>query len=68
MPKKYSINKTGGDVQPAKGNMFESLEDVARYLQKNNIKIDAPNDENMVQVLNKYGVLNNPIGKYTFSI
>ena len=43
--------------------MFNDLEEVARHLQRNGIKIDTPNDPKMAEVLGKYGVLNGPIGK-----
>ena len=53
----------GANVETAKGGMFNDLEEVARHLQRNGIKIDTPNDPKMAEVLGKYGVLNSPIGK-----
>merc|ERR1712179_262262 len=48
----------GIDVKPAKGQMFSSLTDVAKYLKTLGLKIDAPSDSNMAGILNSYGVLN----------
>lgn len=42
--------------------MFDSLEDVARHLQKIGGKLDAPGDPKMAEILGKYGVLNNQKG------
>ena len=57
----------GANVEAAKGGMFNDLEEVARHLQRNGIKIDTPNDPKMAEVLGKYGVLNQPIGKRMIS-
>merc|ERR1712080_226134 len=48
----------GIDVRPAKGQMFSSLTDVAKYLHTIGAKIDTPNDANMAGILNAYDVLN----------
>jgi len=49
--------KEDAKVQTAKGVMFSSLDDVAKHLQSLGVKIDAPKDSEMSEVLNKYGVL-----------
>ena len=59
--RKYGI--VGEDVQPAKGGMFDNLEDVAKHLQDIGAKLDAPNDPKMAEVLGKLGVLKNS-GEY----
>ena len=50
---------TGVDVQPAKGGMFNNLEDVAMHLQKMGEKLDVPNDPQMAEILGRFGVLKN---------
>ena len=55
-------SQIGADVQPAQGGMFDSLEDVARHLQKIGGKLEAPGDPKMAEILGKYGVLNNQKG------
>jgi hypothetical protein len=57
----------GVDVQPAKGGMFNSLEDVARHLQNIGAKLDIPNDPKMAELLGQFGVLNKPKGKIMIS-
>ena len=58
----YYFFQIGVDVQPAKGGMFNSLEDVARHLQNIGGKLDIPDDPEMAKILEKFGVLNNPKG------
>jgi len=45
------------EVQSAKGQMFSSLDDVAKHLQSLGVKINAPKDRKMSEILNRYGVL-----------
>ena len=52
-------------MQPAKGGMFDSLGDVAKHLQKIGAKLDAPNDPKMAEILNQFGVLNQPKSLYS---
>ena len=48
----------GVDVQPAKGGMFDSLNDVAKHLKKIGAKLDPPSDPQMADILGQFGVLN----------
>merc|ERR1719356_626784 len=52
-------HEKGVDVQPAKGGMFNNLEDVAMHLQKMGEKLDVPNDPQMAEILGRSGVLKN---------
>ena len=53
---------TGVDVKPAKGGMFDDLGEVARHLQRIGAKLDPPNDPEMANILEQYGVVNHQKG------
>ena len=44
--------------------MFDNLGDVARHLQKIGAKLDPPNDPEMANILEQYGVVNRKINNH----
>ena len=42
--------------------MFDDLGEVARHLQRIGAKLDPPNDPEMANILEQYGVVNHQIG------
>ena len=42
--------------------MFDDLGEVARHLQRIGAKLDPPNDPEMANILEQYGVVNKQIG------
>ena len=44
--------------------MFDDLGEVARHLQRIGAKLDPPNDPEMANILEQYGVVNKQIGLF----